>query len=70
MHQRQMSTENVEQCLGMINFKELLRYPTKFSYRYLEVSLRRICAVNTNLIIKYINVIIKARKLEIFKKGK
>lgn len=42
MHQRQMSTENVEQCLGMINFKELLRYPTKFSYRYLEVSLRRI----------------------------
>lgn len=40
--ERQMSIEDVEQCLGMINFKELLRYPTKFSYRYLEVSLRRI----------------------------
>lgn len=40
--ERQMSIEDVEQCLGMINFKELLRYRIKFSYRYLEVSLSRI----------------------------
>ena len=32
--ERQMSIEDVEQCLGMINFKELLRYPIKFSYKY------------------------------------
>lgn len=37
--ERQTRLEDVEQHLGIINFKELLRYPIKFSYRYLEVSL-------------------------------
>lgn len=62
-----MSTEDAEQCLGMLisrGYQEINKNPL---YILRNVTWETIWAINTYLIIKHVSVIIKARKLVIFK---